>query len=120
MGPSQTAAHPREPGLGWDKQSAHMWCLSSKLCLAGFRNDTCVLVTPMDLEVQESRGPPRVSLTAAVSLPHSCPESGPSKICSAREEMGQGLEKKQVKAISGFLPLRKPSHELFRKAGRCL
>lgn len=65
MGPSQTAAHPREPGLGWDKQSAHMWCLSSKLCLAGFRNDTCVLVTPMDLEVQESRGPPRVSLTAA-------------------------------------------------------
>lgn len=38
--------------------SAHMWCLSSKYCLAGFRNEPCVLATPLDMMLLEGRSLP--------------------------------------------------------------
>lgn len=34
-----------------------MWCLSGERCLEGFRNERCVLVTLMDLVLQEGRAP---------------------------------------------------------------
>lgn len=116
VGPSQPLAHPREPRLGWDRLSAHMWCLSSERCLEGFRNECCVLVTPKALELPEGRAPLACLLTG--HRPAYRQSQGPAKPAQ-REGAREGLEKERggrprLSLSKGAGP------ELCRKAMRCL
>ena len=55
---------PRKARAGLGRVlSAHMWCLSSKQA-SSRRVSQCVLVTLVNLELQEGRGPPCCALTA--------------------------------------------------------
>lgn len=90
---SQTPAHPGKLRQGWAELSPHMWCLSRKHCLGGFRNKPCVLVTPVGLELQESRGPLMLLSNCCWGHTSPMPRVGAHQVpCSVQEELHEGLE----------------------------